>query len=254
MKDRFAEPYRDRVRAESFGAVADDYDRLRPPYADAMLDDLARLGPAAVLDVACGTGKVAAALAARGLVVTGVEPDARMAAVARARGLTVEESTFEAWRDDGRSFDLVTCANAWHWIDPSLGLAQMARVLRPGGHFALFFAIDVLEAPVAAALAAVYAALAPYIPIFFDPKPRAEVDHLAGATLFSSIERRTYPNERTLSAETWVDMMGTVSLHRVLAPERFAALQEGVREAIERLGGSVRAQCATQLWLARRAA
>jgi SAM-dependent methyltransferase len=53
--------------------------------------------PSLALDIGTGTGKVAAAIAARGVRVLGVDPDAQMAAVARARGLEVEVAPFETW-------------------------------------------------------------------------------------------------------------------------------------------------------------
>ena len=56
------ELHHDRGRAESFGSSAERYDRYRPSYPDALIDDLARLRPATVLDVGCGTGKVSVAL------------------------------------------------------------------------------------------------------------------------------------------------------------------------------------------------
>ena len=84
------ELHRDRGRAGSFGSVAEQYDRYRPGYPVALIDDLAALRPATVLDVGCGTGKAAVALAGRGLAVLGVEPDERMAEVARGHGVEVQ--------------------------------------------------------------------------------------------------------------------------------------------------------------------
>jgi 2-polyprenyl-3-methyl-5-hydroxy-6-metoxy-1,4-benzoquinol methylase len=114
----------DRARAESFGSVAEQYDRYRPTYPDALIDDLAALQPAQVLDVGCGTGKAAVALARRGLSVLGVELDERMADVARGHGISVEVAAFETWDDAGRRFDLITCAGAWHWIDHGPGVSK----------------------------------------------------------------------------------------------------------------------------------
>ena len=62
-----------------------------------MLDDLLADRPERVLDVGCGTGIVSALLAHRGADVLGIEPDPRMAAVARAKGLAVEVARFEEW-------------------------------------------------------------------------------------------------------------------------------------------------------------
>jgi SAM-dependent methyltransferase len=137
--------YSNRDRAEAFGAVASAYDRFRPSYPDALISDLAQLAPERALDVACGTGKVAVALLACGIAVLGVEIDPKMAAVARMHGLIVEEGAFETWDDDGRRFDLITCGQGWHWIDPELGNAKAARLLNPGGTLALFWNYDRLD-------------------------------------------------------------------------------------------------------------
>src|SRR3954454_7614859 len=112
-----------RARAESFGAVAANYDRYRPGYPETLIDDLLALRPTDVLDIGCGTGKAARQLVARGLDVLGVEIDPEMAAVARAHGLAVEVVGFEQWEPAGRTFDLIVCGQAWHWIDPRIGPA-----------------------------------------------------------------------------------------------------------------------------------
>jgi trans-aconitate methyltransferase len=87
----------DRRRAVSFGDDPAAYDRERPSYPPALIDELMATGPRRVLDVGCGTGKAGRLLAARGCEVLGVEADPRMAAVARAHGLEVEVARFEEW-------------------------------------------------------------------------------------------------------------------------------------------------------------
>jgi SAM-dependent methyltransferase len=83
------------ARARSFGAVAELYDRARPSYPSEMVRDLLAGGPADILDVGCGTGKVACLFVGPGRRVLGVEPDRRMAAVARGHGIDIEVGTFE---------------------------------------------------------------------------------------------------------------------------------------------------------------
>ena len=73
--------------------------------------------------------------------------------------LDVELAAFEAWDPAGRTFDLVTCGDAWHWIEPKRGAATVARVLRPGGAFVRFWNMQLLDEPVIAALEAVCARL-----------------------------------------------------------------------------------------------
>jgi SAM-dependent methyltransferase len=126
--------------------------------------------PTRVLDVGCGTGKVARTLARRGPAVLGVEADERMANVARGHGVEVEVAPFETWDDAGRRFDLLTCGDAWHWIDPDAGVAKAARVLAAGGVMAWFWNSSQVEEPLASAFTRVYAQHAPEIVWVWGPR------------------------------------------------------------------------------------
>src|SRR5919108_4370565 len=83
-----------------FGRVAATYDELRPVDAnwwevfDLLVTEGDLLGRR-VLDIGCGTGRVAAALAERGSRVWGVEPSPEMAARARERGVHVKVARAE---------------------------------------------------------------------------------------------------------------------------------------------------------------
>jgi SAM-dependent methyltransferase len=129
------------VRARSFGAAADLYERARPGYPDAAIDWLLPEGARTVLDLGAGTGKLTRSLAARGLDVVAVEPIAAMraslaAALPEVRAL---EGTAEAIPLEDDSVDAITIAQAWHWVDPERATAEAARVLRPGGTLGLIW-------------------------------------------------------------------------------------------------------------------
>ena len=249
----------DRARAESFGSTAQQYDRYRPTYPDALFDDLAALEPMQVLDIGCGTGKAAVALARRGLSVLGVDLDERMADVARGHGIAVEIAAFETWEDAGRQFDLITCAEAWHWIDPTLGIPKAARLLRVGGTIALLRNFYVVDEPVIDAFDAVYRRHAPEVTQVWRPTGRKEhpfsdsVDLFADNGTFSSVETRTYRWERTLNADAWVGLAATASDHQLLGRERLAALLQELDAIIQSLGGTVHSHGETHVLLARRA-
>jgi SAM-dependent methyltransferase len=230
-----SELFRNRARAESFGSIAEVYDRYRPSAPDSLLDEFAALKPERVLDVGCGTGKVARGLIARGLSVLGVELDERMAAIARGHGVPVEVAAFEDWDDAGRTFDLITCGDAWHWIDPERGWRKIGHVLRPGGTVARFWNHHDVDEPLRSAFAAVYRRVAPELENV--PRSRDESDPRA--------ENRTYEWERTYDADEWVALMATYSANQTLEPARLADLQREMHAAIEAHGGTVLARGST---------
>jgi SAM-dependent methyltransferase len=241
------EHHLDRESALSFGSAADLYDRFRPSPPRALVDDLLACGPggvpvdvpADVLDVACGPGKAAVELAARGARVLGVEADERMAGIARGHGVPVEAADFESWDAAGRRFDLVTCADAWHWIDPARGSEQAAAVLRPGGTLAVFWSYYLLDDEVAALFQRVYDTHAPqarthsYVPLQARGEPFAPVPE------FGPAETRGHRWDATVSAADRVGLLATFSDHQALAPRQLTDLQTRLHEVVDGLGGSV---------------
>jgi demethylmenaquinone methyltransferase/2-methoxy-6-polyprenyl-1,4-benzoquinol methylase len=93
-----------------------------------------------VLDVATGTGLVAAELLRNGFRVTGLDQSAGMLDVARARfggRVDLVEASAEAVPFPDASFDHLTFTYLLRYVDdPAATLAELARVVRPGGTIA----------------------------------------------------------------------------------------------------------------------
>jgi len=238
-----------RHRAESFGAVAAAYDRYRPSYPEALFDELVAARPATALDIGCGTGKASRQLAARGVHVLGVEIDEDMADVARRSGLEVEVGSFESWDPLGRTFDLAISGQAWHWINPALGVPKAASLLRPGGTLALFWNIVRLGDDMRARLTSVYERFAPGVAAEgrqLDPSGDiAFAEDLRAAGLFASVELRRYPWERAYTADEYVHLVQTYSDHVVLPAAKRAALVSAVGATIDAAGGHLVARYVT---------
>src|ERR1700754_5064037 len=119
-----ADLYVDRVRADSFGAAARIYDARRPRYPDQLIDNLLSRGTRTVLDVGAGTGIASEQLLGKGVDVLAVEPDPRMAEIAKEKGIPIEIGTFESWDPAERRFDLVVFGQSFHWVDPRIALPK----------------------------------------------------------------------------------------------------------------------------------
>lgn len=121
----------------SFGAIASDYDRLRPSPPGAAVDWLLPAHCQVAVDLAAGTGLLTRVLAGKVPQVVAVEPDSRMRAVllARSPDVRVVEGRGEAIPLPDASADGVFVSSAWHWMDPELVIPEIGRVLRGGGRF-----------------------------------------------------------------------------------------------------------------------
>jgi SAM-dependent methyltransferase len=125
---------------DGYARWAPVYERPNPlvmveePVVRAALDAWPR--PRRVLDAACGTGRHAAYLAELGHAVTGLDVSPDMLAVARRRvpDARLVEAPLAPLPFEDREFDAAVCALALsHVADPTEAVAELARVVRPGG-------------------------------------------------------------------------------------------------------------------------
>ncbi|MDQ2649262.1 MAG: class I SAM-dependent methyltransferase [Actinomycetota bacterium] len=135
----------DDVAARGFQAGAAAYEAARPGYPDAAVAVLAAaldIGPGrSVCDLAAGTGKFTRRLVELGADVTAVEPVEGMRDQLRSvlpSVQVVEGAAEEIPLPDG-SVDVVTVAQAFHWFEAPAALAEIRRVLRPGGGLAILW-------------------------------------------------------------------------------------------------------------------
>ncbi|MEV4442334.1 class I SAM-dependent methyltransferase [Streptomyces sp. NPDC049577] len=258
-----------RERRHAFGDDAEQYDAARPGYPAQLTEDVLRFaapsGAAPALEVGAGTGKATLAFAARGLPVTCVEPDARMARVLRLKcaglpGVDVEGADFETWRPGGRRYGLLYCAQAWHWVDPAVRWTRARAALRPGGALALFWNHWFLEdARLARQLTAAHARQGVAVPdhTLLEPRPRPahrgpaarqwrEMEADGG---FTDLEHRLYETEHECPGPELVGLLASYSGYRMLAePVRRPLLAEAERIAG---GDAVLVRVVTSLFLAR---
>jgi ubiquinone/menaquinone biosynthesis C-methylase UbiE len=126
--------------ATGFARSVEAYERARPDYPPEAIDHLRReldlREGRTVVDLAAGSGKLTRPLAELGCEVIAVEPVAEMRAAIgpSARAL---DGTAEAIPLPDDSADAVTVGQAFHWFDGPRALAEIERVLRPGGALAL---------------------------------------------------------------------------------------------------------------------
>lgn len=226
--------------AAHFGSAADVYERGRPEYPPAvtmpLLAELALSPGAHVLDLGAGTGKLTRALAAAGLEVTAVEPQAEMRERLRAGtpGVKALAGAAERIPLGDAAVAAVTVADAFHWFDAPAALAEIRRVLAPGGGLAVVNALpDWSALPAADELGRLLSELRPEHPFFDGPAWAEQVRAEAGWTeprdLSIAVSQPT-------SVEQLVAYIASISFVAMLHSEPRAALLGRAAELLDATG------------------
>jgi SAM-dependent methyltransferase len=280
----------ERSYGKVFDQVAEEYDRHRPTYPEALLDhacEVAALGVGdRVLEIGCGTGQLTRALLARGLRVSAIEPGHRLISLARQN---LEDSgdveLVNARLEDAplprEGFRAVFSASAMHWIDPDVGWQKAAEALAPGGTLVLIQYFGLEEPRSAAdqrALLSTIARIAPDLAAGW-PSYRGLEAILAGvyerrgnvsdvwgwlgdhevardyaAGLFDDAQIAAMPRLIEHTAEELGALLGTMSFWSRLSPGQREAVEQENRTLQERLGRPIRSSVLACAVTARRAA
>jgi ubiquinone/menaquinone biosynthesis C-methylase UbiE len=205
------ESRRDRWKRVSQRALFDDvaevYDATRQSYPNEIVEVVVRtaeLEPgSSVLEIGCGTGQLTRRLAGRGLDITAIDIGPAMIAGSKRNvadpKVSFQVSSFEDFQAP-QAFDLIVSATAFHWVDPDLGLAKAAGILRPSGWLALLATGERYEEPLRSALRQLWAK---YNPSRAKWSPEASwAEPLRETDLFGTVFERAHEHRLELPVPT----------------------------------------------------
>ncbi len=248
-----------------FGEVAELYHRTRPGYPSELVQAVvAATGVAAprAVEIGAGTGKATVLLAPLCSSLVVVEPSEPMAAIAAAQigdagHVSVVTATFEAWQPDDATeqLDLVVSAQAWHWVDHTVGLPKVGALLRPGGVFAVFWNRPLPPVgAINAAVQGVYDSVAPDLPVKrpWEFTLRDDVARLRAAPWVDTVDEAVFAHAVTYTTAEYLDLMRTQSDHRMMDEARHDRLLAGLQHVIDEHGGNIRIGYEARLVMAHR--
>jgi SAM-dependent methyltransferase len=221
--------------AEGYTAKAEAYIRGRPEYPAAvkewLRDDLALGAGKTVLDLGAGTGKFLPHLRTTGAAVIAVEPVAAMRAqlIERNPDIEAKPGTAEQIPLADGSLDAIVCAQAFHWFANPAALAEIHRVLKPGGMLGLIWNVRDESTAWVAALTGIMAPYEAGIPRYHSQEWR----RLFPAEGFGPLRERHFANTHAGPAEqVIVDRVLSVSFIAALPPAEQNDVAARIRELI----------------------
>jgi len=210
-----------RAAATGFARSVEAYERGRPDYPPEAIAYLQRelelRAGRTVVDLAAGSGKLTRQLVALGCEVIAVEPVDEMRAAIGA-GIRTLKGTAEAIPLPDASADAVTVAQAFHWFDGPKALAEIARVLRPGGALALVWNRRPVES------SPLHAAISEIINPYRDDAPAHATGAWRDAFASGELTEWTYAWSQRMDADALADRVGSTSF--------VAALDDAERERV----------------------
>ena len=218
-----------------YSRSADSYVRGRPDYPSAALNWLKAdlgLGPGKnVIELGAGTGKFTRLLVDTGATVTAVEPvDAMLDELRRdLPSVSALRGTAQRIPVADASADAVICAQSFHWFASADALAELRRVLKPGGMLGLIWNVRDQSVGWVAELTRIMTPYEGNAPRY----DRGEWRQVFPARGFGELRERTFVHSHIGPPEqVIVERVASVSFIAALPEETRAMVLAEVRELI----------------------
>ncbi|MEG3848044.1 class I SAM-dependent methyltransferase [Microcoleus sp. herbarium19] len=243
------------ARRNWYSAAAAAYDRVRPRYpVDSIESAIASSGlspNAKILEIGCGPGIATVEFARRGFSIICVEPSLEMCQLARQNcseypNVEIQNTSFEEWDLQAKSFDAVLAATSFHWIPPEIGCPKAADALRDNCPLILLWnAVPSPKHEVFQLLKEVYQKCVPSLGNYASREQEKLNLQAIGKTVIDSGRFQKLRSDEVVhniiyNTDDYLMLLGTLSPYIALEPDVRNALFSGLRAKIERdLGGAI---------------
>jgi ubiquinone/menaquinone biosynthesis C-methylase UbiE len=222
---------------QGFQVGADAYERGRPGYPAAAIEFLRQTfnlsSAAAVVDLAAGTGKFTRQLAKLDCQIIAIEPveGMRQKFAALLPDVPILNGTAESIPLDTSSTDVITVAQAFHWFQGEAALAEIHRVLKPGGHLGLLWNVRDESFDWVSQISEIITAYEGDAPRYRTGKWRTAFEQ---TDLFTPLETQVFSYMHQYDLDAAIDRVASISFIAALDAQTQQTVLQQVRELLQR--------------------
>ncbi len=243
-------------RKNWYSSVAESYNRVRPRYPQAVIEQaihLAQLPPKAkILELGCGPAIATLPLAQLGFSLLSLEPNREASELAKLNcaeypHVEIQNLAFEEWDLKCDRFDAVLAATSWHWIDPAIAYAKASAALKAQGALILLWNTPPqLDQETYHLVHEVYETLAPSLPLYARNEGRANhqadfmkfSEMISDSGYFKNVNYESAIHQVVYSLDDYLLLLSTLSPYIALTEAKKNNLFATLREVLHQNRGN----------------
>ena len=243
-----------------------NYDKYRPTYPDELFSDIINYSHISsdynVLEIGVGTGQATLPIIKSGCKVTGIELGDNLARYVKDKfnnykNFNVINVDFMEYPLEPKTFNLVYCATAFHWLPLEQAYAKVRHILKSNGTIALFWnhpfpnRQDDISNIVNRRIYNKYRPSDREIREFDESDCQKRINELEQFG-FKEVISKLYHRKRTFTSNEYINLLNTYSDHRALPIEEKNNFEIDMKNAIDEIGGKINIYDTIDLYLAKK--
>ena len=245
----------------SFNNISKLYDNNRPSYPEELINGVIKISKITsksnILDIGCGTGKATIMFAKTKADITALDISLNMIAVGKEKSKQYSNikyfvSSFEDIKLDNNYFDLIICAQSFHFLDHKIALTKISKLLKRNGYLVIFSNFpDIENNNLLKDISVLYKKYCESFPK--DYGSTQKIEHIVNRSgLFCKIKKINYSRLISNNKDSYLNLVKTLSYVQILNKDTKEELIKGIQSLLEKENDIFELPCITKLLITKK--